>query len=117
MVNLYKKELAGVPGISFQEVAPDCLSVYKDFTILVDEKKFGRSRDEVLKELQKRKIECKVYFYPPLHKKNICFKDRDSFLPQTDYLSSNIMSLPLYSHVPERYVIKVCSVIKKLGKK
>jgi len=117
IVDLYKKNLKNIPGISFQQVEPDYFSVYKDFTILVNEQKLGISRDNLLKELQRRKIECKTYFYPPLHKKNICFKYRNVFLPQTDYVSGSIMSLPLYSHMPEKYVIKVCFVIKKLYEK
>jgi len=117
LVKMYKKELAGVPGISFQAVAPDNFSVYKDFTILADENKFGRSRDDLLKELLKRKIECKTYFYPALHKKKICQEYSDSLLPQTDYISAHIISLPLYSHMPEKYVKRVCSTIKKLSKK
>lgn len=113
IVKLYKKELARVPGISFQEISKNNFSVYKDFTILVDEKKFGTSRNNLLKELLKRKIESKAYFYPPLHKKKICVKYRNSFLPQTDHVSACIMSLPFYSHMPEKYVIRVCSIIKK----
>lgn len=116
IIDLYKKELNGLPGISFQKITPGAFSVYKDFAILVDEKKFGRPRDDLLKELLKRKIETKIYFYPPLHQKNICREYGDSFLPQTDYVSARIMSLPLYSHMPEEYVLKVCSAIKKLHK-
>lgn len=117
IINLYKKELARVPGVSFQSIALDSFSVYKDFTIMVDEKKFGFSRDGLLQELQKRKIECKTYFYPALHKKKICLKYANSFLPQTDYVSAHIMSLPLYSQMPEKYVLRVCSAIKSLNRK
>ena len=113
IINLYKKELNNISGISFQQISPKNFSVYKDFTILVNEKKFGISRDNLLKELLKRKIQTKTYFYPPLHQKKICSKLPKSFLPNTNYISSHIMSLPLYSHMPEKYVKQVCAVIQK----
>ena len=117
LVSLYKKELAGLKGISFQKITPNGFPVYKDLTILVDEKKFGISRDNLLKELLKNNIETKVYFSPPLHKKKVYRKYRRVSLPQTDFLSHRIMSLPLYSHMPEDNIIKVCSVIKNSYKK
>lgn len=116
IIDLYKKELSGLTGLTWQKITPGAFSVYKDFAVLVDEKKFGLSRDDLLRELLKRKIETKTYFYPPLHKKNIGKDFDNSALPQTDYVSAHIMSLPLYSHMPEEYVVKVCSVIKKLYK-
>ncbi len=117
LVNLYKKQLFDVPGISFQKIDPFSFSVYKDMVILVDKEKFGISRDQLLKELKKRNIESKIYFYPPLHKKTVYKKYSKLQLPATDFVSNHIISLPLYSHMPESYVLEVCSVIKKLFKK
>ncbi len=117
LVNLYKKQLSGVSGISFQKVEPSSFSVYKDLVILIDKEKFGISRGQLLKELNKKNIESKIYFYPPLHKKTVYKKYSKSSLPVTDFVSSHIISLPLYSHMPESYVLKVCSAIKSLYKK
>ncbi|MFC1630186.1 DegT/DnrJ/EryC1/StrS family aminotransferase [Patescibacteria group bacterium] len=117
IVNLYKKELAKLPGISFQKTTTGGCSVYKDFAILVDRKKFGISRDNLLKELLRNNIEAKVYFFPPLHKKKVYRKYRKISLPQTDSLSHCIMSLPLYSFMPQDQALKVSSLIKKLHKK
>lgn len=114
--NLYKKELTNISGISFQKIADSDLSVYKDFTILVDEEKFGKSRDGLLRELLKNGIETKIYFYPPLHKKEVYKKYKKTNLPNTDLVSKQIISLPFYSYMPEKDIIKVCSIIKKLRK-
>lgn len=114
LVDLYKKELANVPGISFQKIPDSYFSVYRDLTILVDENKFGKSRDQLLKELLNNDIETKVYFYPPLHKKKVYKEFRNILLPNTDLISDKIMNLPLYSYIPEQDVIKICSVIKKI---
>ncbi len=114
LVDLYKRQLSGVPGIHFQKIDNFSFSVYKDFVITVDKEKFGIYRDELLKELKKNNIESKVYFYPPLHKKMVYKKYMSIPLPATDFVSSRIISLPLYSHMPEGYVKKVCSVIINL---
>ena len=117
IINLYKKELGKIPGIYFQKINQNYFSVYKDLVILVDKDKFGISRDKLLRELLKRNIESKVYFYPALHKKVVYKKYLSASLPATDFVSDHIMSLPLYSHMPEDYVIKVCSTIKSLSNK
>ena len=117
LANLYKKELALVPGISFQKITEDCVSTYKDFTILVDENKFGAPRDELLRELLKNKIETRVYFNPPIHKKKGYREYKDIYLPNTEFVSGHIMNLPFYSDMPEASVRKVCSVIKNFHKK
>ena len=117
LANLYKKELAGVQGISFQKITEDSVSVYKDFVILVDEDKFGTSRDNLLKEFIDIKIETKVYFYPSIHNKKVYRDYKNTVLPNTDFISNHIMNLPFYSHMPEKYVKRVCAVIKKIHKK
>lgn len=116
LASLYKKELANISGISFQQIADFNLSVYKDFTILVDKEKFGKTRDDLLRELLRNGIGAKVYFYPPLHKKEVYKGHKKTNLSNTDLVSSQIMSLPFYSYMPEKDIIKVCSVIKKLHK-
>ncbi len=117
LVNLYKKLLVRIPGISFQKITEFSSPVFRDLTILIDKDKFGLSRDELLKELLKRNIETKVYFYPPIHKKKVYKKYQDIFLPNTDFVSAHIMNLPFYSQMPISYVKKVCSVIKILYEK
>ncbi len=114
LVSLYKNELSRVNGISFQKISSKGTSVFKDMAIVIDEKKFGVSRDELLKELLKNKIETKVYFNPPLHMKKVYETYRNAQLPHTVFLSKNIIDLPLYSHMRIEEVKKVCSVVKKL---
>lgn len=117
LVSLYKKLLGGIAGISFQKITDFSSSVFKDFTILIDKNKFGLSRDELLQRLFKKNIEAKVYFYPPIHKKKVYSKYENLVLPNTDFVSANIIDLPLYSKMPVSYVKEVCSVIKNLHEK
>lgn len=117
IVALYKKELRTVPGISFQEITPGCTSVYKDMAIMVDEKQYGRKRDELLRHLLRSGVETKTYFYPALHRKIVYKKYRNVALPNTELVSNSILSLPLYAHMPQKEVLEVCRVIKDFAKK
>lgn len=112
IISLYKKALGSVPGIYFQEIPQDSFSVYKDFAILVEKEKFGMSRNDLLRELLARKIEAKVYFDPPLHKKKVYGEYKDEHLPNTEFINSRIMSLPLYSHMAKESVSEVANLIK-----
>jgi dTDP-4-amino-4,6-dideoxygalactose transaminase len=114
LVKLYKKELRNLPGISFQEIEPKGKHVYKDFTILVDSKRFGSSRDQIITKMKENNIQTKVYFDPPLHKKKVYTQYRNLSLPNTNFVSKHIMNLPLYSHMSASEVLKVCNLIKKI---
>jgi len=116
-VRLYKNQLNSIPGISFQKIKLGNFSVYKDLTILIDKKKFGFSRDQLLKKILENKVETKVYFNPPLHKKRVYQKYKNVSLPQTEFISKHIMNLPLSSFMSKKDVEKVCLLIKKLYKK
>lgn len=116
MVHLYRSELQSVPGIRFQEISSNSTCAYKDMAILVDKSKYGISRDALLKQLHKRNIQAKVYFYPALHQKKVYAKYKNTKLPNTEFVCKSIMSLPLYSHMPEKEVKTVCNVIKKFAK-
>lgn len=116
LVKMYEKELLGVDGIKFQEIYDESKSIAKDLAILIDEEKFGISRDELLKILSKNGIQAKVYFEPPLHKKKVYKEYENLELPQTLFVSKNIIDLPLYSHMPINDVKIVCNLIKKLNK-
>ncbi|MFA5878137.1 MAG: DegT/DnrJ/EryC1/StrS family aminotransferase [Candidatus Staskawiczbacteria bacterium] len=117
LVDLYKKLLSRIPGVSFQEVGLTSSSVFKDLTIIIDNKKFGFSRDELLRALLKKNIETKVYFYPPIHRKKAYKAYENTFLPNTDFISEHILNLPLYSQMPINHVETVCAVIKNLYEK
>lgn len=113
----YKQLLSGLKGFSFQEVGPEHFSVYKDFTILVDPKQCGFSRNALIAHLQKKEIQTKVYFDPPLHRKKVYSADGKVDLPVTEFISQRIMNLPLYSHMPKAQVERVCHEITSLYSK
>uniref|UniRef100_A0A7V3J982 DegT/DnrJ/EryC1/StrS family aminotransferase n=1 Tax=candidate division CPR3 bacterium TaxID=2268181 RepID=A0A7V3J982_UNCC3 len=120
MANLYKTLLAKIPGISFQKIKAGNRSSYKDFSILIDERKFGISRDKLYEALMAENIVVKKYFYPPVHKQRAFEKyasQHDANLHITERISTGSISLPLFSHISEMVVEKICSVVVLIYKR
>lgn len=116
MVRLYKDMLSEIPGISFQKIEKNDRSSYKDFSIFIEEDKFGMGRDRLYALLAAENIGVRKYFYPPLHRQKafLKFGQMDKYLPNTDLVSLSSISLPLYSHIKISDIKKICDFIKKL---
>ena len=118
VVSLYKKRLSEIPGISFQYVPDEHVSTYKDFAIIIDRELFGMERDELINNLQQEDIYPKKYFSPPLHRmsfyKNIDHKADG--LENTDKVASNIICLPIFSHMRSDTIEKICFTIYRIWK-
>ena len=116
IANLYKQRLSELPGISFQHVSENDISTYKDFGVIIDAKNFGINRDKLINELEKESIYTKKYFFPPLHQmlayKKYCKSSTN--LHNTDYVSLNIICLPIYSHMNIDTVDKICFAIHRI---
>lgn len=110
----YRDALETVPGVGFQEVGAGARSSFKDFTILVDEPVFGCSRDEVVAALAAEGIDTRRYYSPPLHRQH-AYRDVDSPpLPVTDRLAGQVVSLPIWSHLPLDDVERVAAAIARI---
>lgn len=116
MAELYKACLAGIPGLTFQTIDKRDRSTFKDFSIMVDEKKFGLTRDELSAALAAENIVTKKYFYPPVHwqKAYAAFSPGDDTLPHTVLVTCRSLSLPMYSHIPASTVKGVCAAVRKI---
>lgn len=113
-VSLFKKGLIDIKGISYQKIRENCVSTNKDFSLIIDEKKFGMNRDYLEIALQKENISTKKYFFPPMHKlkayKNIKAKNLD----YTEKISNNVLSLPIYNKMEKETIEKICFAIKRI---
>ncbi len=114
LVQLYKSRLGKIGRLSFQKIEPGNRTTYKDFSIIIDPAKAGISRDKLAEMLEKEGIMTKKYFYPPVHRQDAykkLFKKYKNSLPVTDKVADNILCLPLYSHMDEKDVEKVCDSV------
>ncbi len=65
MAKLYTEGLALIDCLSVVKNKPDVRNVYWMYGIVIDEKKFGMSRDELREALIKKGVETRDFFYPP----------------------------------------------------
>lgn len=110
----YKDRLGKLKGLTFPAVPSTARSTYKDFCIFVDPAAFGMTRDELGKRLGEREIQTKYYFYPPIHQLAVAKAQFPGVsLPKTERLSSTVLALPLYSHMPFEDVEFVCRAVEE----
>jgi len=114
LAGLYRSLLEQIPGITFQKEQPGSRSTYKDLSIMVSSNDFGLNRDELAASLDSENIKTKKYYFPPVHRQKFftsLFGSKTSGLPVTEEISQNILSLPIFSHMTEDQVTRVCEAI------
>jgi dTDP-4-amino-4,6-dideoxygalactose transaminase len=100
----YRRALNAEPGLITQQVRPEDCAAYKDFSIVVDEARFGVSRDFLHQALEREHIQVRRYFDPPLHRQRLYRSYYDPSidpLAVTDRISAGVLSLPIHAHMTE----------------
>lgn len=111
---LYEAGLAGIPGIGIQPVAPWAELVPWLFSITVEEREYGRSRDELSAFLAERGIDTRPFFHP-LHRLppfREASRARGENLPVTDQLSMSGLNLPTYPAMTSVQIDRVIEAIR-----
>ncbi|MHA1221810.1 MAG: DegT/DnrJ/EryC1/StrS family aminotransferase [Candidatus Heimdallarchaeaceae archaeon] len=111
---LYKNEIKNIPGIQFQEIEKDNTSAYKDFSIVIQEERFGLDRNLLSKALTLEGISTKFYFYPPIHQLEAYKKYHIEPLKTTEFISNNVLSLPIYNFMEQDVILKICKTISEI---
>jgi len=112
----YMKGLSRLPGIRFQSITTNSQSTYKDFAILIDREEFGLSRDQLATSLEKENIMTRKYFYPPVHLQK-CYPELhkdDSGLPNTSYVSRNVLCLPMFSELVDEQIEQIIEAVSNI---
>lgn len=113
--HLYRELLADVPGIQFQKYSNDFLNVAWMNAILVDEKKFGHTKDELQEYLKSNHVDTRLLFegmhQQPSLKKHGC--DCCGLYPVTEKLTAHGLYLPSASCLNRETITKICELIKK----
>ncbi len=111
-VKKYKDKLSGVGGLSYQCIADDDRCSYKDFGIRIDAEKFGLTRDQLIKVMDAENIECKTYFYPPVHSHEYFKSDtEEDSCPNATRLSHEMICPPLFGSMSDAQIKAVSSTI------
>ncbi len=117
---LYCKELSQIQGISCLPDFPGIKHAYSYFPILIDEKKYGLSRDEFYEYLKTHDIFSRRYFYP-LISNFPTYKGLPSAIPANlpiaNDVAEKVICLPIYADLELSKVQRIVELISRVKQK
>jgi dTDP-4-amino-4,6-dideoxygalactose transaminase len=114
---LYRQGLSEIPGIGFPRVPGGDRTTYKDFTVLVEQERFGLDAEVLARALMAEGIETRRYFAPPVHKMRAYghLNGTNGHLPVTERVSSAVLALPIWSDLTDSQVTRVTEAVSRIG--
>lgn len=113
---LYKQNLKNVRGIRILNEIPGVKHNYAYFPIFINEREFGKSRDEVYEELKRHNIYTRRYFYPLISQFST-YRGLQSSSPENlinaEKISKEILCLPFYDGLKLKDVEFITNIIKE----
>ena len=115
LTQAYREQLSDVPGLRFLDDLYGVKHVYSYFPVLIEQQVYGKSRDDLYKELKDKNIFTRRYFYPlittfdPYRKLPSANAEN---LPISIKNADNVLCLPLYADLEINEVNLICSVIR-----
>lgn len=112
VVERYRERLSNIEGIKLSPVQKNVVPNYAYFPIVINEKRFGATRNEVFEKLAENNICARKYFYP-LTNTFDCFNGQFDVnkTPVALHISNRVLTLPLYADLPISDVDGICDVI------
>jgi dTDP-4-amino-4,6-dideoxygalactose transaminase len=116
VANFYKQQLIDIPGISFN-LDNECIShCYPYFPILIDENKYGQTRDEVYEKLKKHNIYCRRYFYPLISQFSMYRglpSAKPENLPVATKVANQVICLPISQALETKSLAQIVKLLIK----
>ena len=108
----YDELLLGIEGITIRRIQEGVESNYSYYPIVVDEKIFGKTRNDIYDLLKREGIYSRKYFYP-LTNMFDCFQGKYDLLstPNALHISKRVLTLPLYSDLKSEDIERICKII------
>lgn len=117
VVECYRENLSGVEGIQLPPVQENVVPNYAYFPIVINEKLFGTTRNEVFEKLAENNIYARKYFYPLTNAFDAYHGRFDvNETPVALHISKRVLTIPLYANLELEAVVKICETIKKARK-
>lgn len=112
VVERYRENFKNIDGIKLSPIQENVESNYAYFPIVIDEKTFGVTRNEIYDELKKHDIFARKYFYP-LTNTFDCFNGKYDVdqTPVALYISKRVLTLPLFADLSIKDVDRICEII------
>ena len=114
VVKRYREHLSGVNGIVTCEPQKDTVPNHAYVPIVVDEKRFGHTRDEIQEKLAEHNIFARKYFYP-LTNDFACYRALPTAdpgaTPVAGHIADRVLTLPMYAELEDDAIDRICDVI------
>lgn len=110
---IYDSRLKNVDGITLLPLHEGLKQNYAYYPVLFNKAVFGKSRDEVIALLGENGINARKYFYPLVSANKEFGEDLTSLTPLAKEYSENILCLPMYAHLDEKDINKICDIVLK----
>ena len=108
VVERYRDNLYGVPGLQLMREQPGVQSNYAYFPVVFDGAKL--TRDEASARLAEQNIFARKYFYP-LTNQYPAYGFRGEKTPIAEYISNRVLCLPLFPELALNDVDRICEII------
>jgi dTDP-4-amino-4,6-dideoxygalactose transaminase len=97
--NYYNKAFAGYPQITTPFIAPYTDHVFHQYTLILDDV----NRDGLHQHLAAHQVPSMIYYPVPAHRQKMfeAFGGGAYRLPQTDWLTERVISLPIHTEMDE----------------
>lgn len=116
VADLYREMLLGIEGITYLDDLPNVDHCYSYFPILINNEKYGISRDDLYEKLKDKNIFSRRYFYPLISRLN-SYRALPSANPANltvaEKIAESVLCLPIYSELRTEDVKMVLSTIKR----
>jgi perosamine synthetase len=106
----YRRELAGVPGITLPVEKEYALSSYWLFSVLIEEA-YGKSRDDTMNMLREYGVETRPFFYP-MHVMPIGRDLASDGLRTAETVAAKGVNLPTFYDLSEDDIQYVANILK-----
>ena len=111
----YYTKLKGIDGVRFFEKFSGSNHNYSYFPILIDQEKYGKTRDWLYDNLKKHNIYSRRYFYPlisqfPMYRELESAKPGN--LPVAEKITKEVICLPIYPSLDLNIIDEIVKIIK-----
>lgn len=115
LASLYREHLSGIEGIRVLDDIENVSHSYTYFPIIIDEKVYGKTRDQLYHELKKSNIFCRRYFYPlisqfPTYRRLNSANTEN--LPVANRVAEQVICLPFYLSLDLDTITQIITIIK-----
>ncbi len=109
--------LAGIPGLKTPQISSGISHAFNLFTVLLNPKLLGMSREEFQKAVARRGVETAVHYPLPLHRQPI-FRGygRDRDFPVSTDVAKTVLSLPVHPGLSEEALRQIVRSVRELTK-